>query len=247
MTEIQAMPVVAIVDDDELFRESLTGNLENEGFTVRIYPRGKEILKAYEDGVTADLILLDWKMPEMNGIEVLRQLRARSIETPVIFLTVLSDQIYEEAAVLGGAIDFVEKSRSFSILRRRIEVALAGAAQSAPSKARQANSITVGDLLLETGGKRASWRGEHIELTVGEFDIVELLASKAGDNVSYREIYDVVRGQGFAAGYGEEGYRQNVRTFIKRIRGKFRERDSGFEAIENYPGYGYRWQEGGHA
>lgn len=247
MTEETTPPVVAIVDDDELFRESLTGNLENEGFTVRIYPRGKEILKAYEDGEVADLILLDWKMPEMNGIEVLRQLRARSIQTPVIFLTVLSDQIYEEAALLGGAIDFVEKSRSFSILRRRIEVALAGFSQAAPADAPQSNAITVGDLVLETGGKRATWRGETVELTVGEFDIVELLAAKAGDNVSYREIYDVVRGQGFAAGYGEDGYRQNVRTFIKRIRGKFRELDSGFEAIENYPGYGYRWQGTGHA
>ncbi len=247
MTEMTANPVVAIVDDDELFRESLSGNLENEGFTVRIHPRGKEILEAYEDGETADLILLDWKMPEMNGIEVLRQLRARSVKTPVIFLTVLSDQIYEEAALLGGAIDFVEKSRSFSILRRRIEVALAGFAHTEPGNGEKAASITVGDLLLEPSVKRASWRGEKVELTVGEFDIVEFLASKAGDNVSYREIYDVVRGQGFAAGYGEEGYRQNVRTFIKRIRGKFRELDAGFEAIENYPGYGYRWQGGGHA
>ena len=61
-------------------------------------------------------------MPEMNGIEVLKQLRARSIDVPVVFLTVLSDQIYEEAALLGGAVDFVEKSRSFTILRRRIEL-----------------------------------------------------------------------------------------------------------------------------
>lgn len=247
MNEPITTPVVAIVDDDELFRESLTGNLENEGFSVRIYPRGREILDAYEKGEAADLILLDWKMPEMNGIEVLRQLRGRAIQTPVIFLTVLSDQIYEEAALLGGAIDFVEKSRSFAILHKRIEVALAGAAHGAAGRTVQTSSISVGPLDMETGAKRATWRGTSVGLTVGEFEIVELLASKAGDNVSYREIYDVVRGQGFAAGYGEDGYRQNVRTFIKRIRGKFRELDPEFDAIENYPGYGYRWQADGHA
>jgi two-component system response regulator ChvI len=60
--------------------------------------------------------------------------------------------------------------------------------------------------------------------------------------VRYREIYDVVRGSGFVAGAGEDGYRANVRAFIKRIRQKFREVDDGFDRIENYAGFGYRWR-----
>lgn len=246
MTDSAVNRAIAIVDDDDLFRESLTGNLENEGFAVTCYTRGGEILAAYEAGIATDLILLDWKMPEMNGIEVLRQLRARSIATPVIFLTVLSDQIYEEAALLGGAIDFVEKSRSFAILRKRIDLALVGAHGTGAVQAPR-GLIDVGPLQLDTAGKLAQWKGKPVTLTVGEFDIVEALASRAGDNVSYRDIYDVVRGQGFAAGFGEDGYRQNVRTFIKRIRGKFRDLDPDFEAIENYPGFGYRWQGKGDA
>ena len=65
-------------------------------------------------------------MPKMDGIDVLRQLRASGIEVPVIFLTVLSDQIYEEAALAGGAVDFVEKSRSLPILLKRMQLILGG-------------------------------------------------------------------------------------------------------------------------
>jgi two-component system response regulator ChvI len=61
--------------------------------------------------------------------------------------------------------------------------------------------------------------------------------------VRYRDIYDLVRGEGFTAGVGPEGYRANVRTFIKRIRQKFREIDERFDSIENYPGFGYRWRK----
>jgi two-component system, OmpR family, response regulator ChvI len=67
------------------------------------------------------------------------------------------------------------------------------------------------------------------------------LALRAGEPVSYREIYDLVHGKGFAAGYGNEGYRTNVRTLIKRIRTKFRAVDPAFEPIRNYAGLGYQW------
>ena len=68
-----------------------------------------------------------------------------------------------------------------------------------------------------------------------------LRAGKAGDDVGYREIYDLVHGKDFVAGAGEEGYRANVRTLIKRIRKSFRDVDPRFAQIENYAGFGYRW------
>ncbi|MBO6948025.1 MAG: response regulator transcription factor [Rhodospirillales bacterium] len=232
---------VAIVDDDDLFRESLGGNLENEGFSVLHFDNGADALAAFNNDTAVDLVLLDWKMPEMNGIEVLRQLRAEDHAVPVIFLTVLSDQIYEEAALLGGAIDFVEKSRSFAILFKRIELALSGSSDTGTRPKAADAQIRIGDLDLNADGKYARWQGQEVDLTIGEFDIVEALARRAGDNLSYRDIYDIVRGQGFVAGQGEDGYRQNVRTFIKRVRRKFRDVDPSFDAIENYPGFGYRW------
>ena len=92
--------------------------------------------------------------------------------------------------------------------------------------------------------RRAFWRGEQVDLTLTEYTIVAYLASRPGEDVTYRQIYDLVRGKDFVAGYGAEGFRANVRAFIKRIRKKFRDLDENFEHIENYPGFGYRWHGG---
>jgi two-component system response regulator ChvI len=178
----------------------------------------------------------------------LRRLRETDAETPVIFLTALSDQIYEEAALVGGAVDFVEKTRSFTILLRRIELALGGARAEPVATARQGTHAAnqhVGSLELDPETARAQWKGGRVELTLSEFNIVRYLAERAGQDVRYREIYDLVRGKGFIAGTGLDGYRANVRTFIKRIRQKFREVDPAFDAIENYAGFGYRWRADG--
>jgi two-component system response regulator ChvI len=239
-----------LIDDDELFRESLEQNLRDSGFTVRAFDRGEPALSFFETGGGADVVLLDWKMPEMNGIEVLRRLRQINQDVPVIFLTVLSDQIYEEAALLSGAVDFVEKSRSFTILLKRMGLILGGvkAGLGAGAPAGQSGDggavMSVGSLELNLESNRAFWRAGQVELTLTEFEIVRFLASRAGQDIRYREIYDLVHGKGFVAGEGPEGYRANVRTFIKRIRQKFRSIDSKFEQIENYPGFGYRWREG---
>ena len=72
--------------------------------------------------------------------------------------------------------------------------------------------------------------------------MVQYLATRAGQDVSYRELYDLVHGKEFIAGDGPEGHRANVRTFIKRIRQKFRDIDDSFDEIENYAGFGYRWR-----
>lgn len=68
---------------------------------------------------------------------------------------------------------------------------------------------------------------------------------RAGRAVSYREIYDTLRGENFAAGQGSDGYRANVRVLIKRVRQKVLAVDSTFDAIENLPGFGYRWRIAG--
>jgi two-component system response regulator ChvI len=78
-------------------------------------------------------------------------------------------------------------------------------------------------------------------LTLTEFNILSRLARKADEDVSYRELYDLVHGKDFLAGRGAGGYRGNVRTFIKRIRKKFRAIDPDFDHIRNYAGFGYRW------
>lgn len=99
-----------------------------------------------------------------------------------------------------------------------------------------------GPLHLYPERHRASWKGREVSLTLREYAIVEQLAQQPGQDLQYRCLYDVVRGTGFSAGVGTDGYQVNVRAFIKRIRRKFRDIDPKFDAIENYPRFGYGWR-----
>jgi two-component system response regulator ChvI len=236
---------ILIVDDDALFRESLARNLAHSNFVVEEVGDGQQALDRLQNGTLPDLVLLDWKMPGMNGIEVLDHLHQTQILVPVLFLTVLSDQMYEEAALQVGAIDFVEKHRAFAILLKRIELILAGTKARAPTAWDQPGngSLRVGSLELRFDINRALWRGQRVDLSLTEFHIVSRLASAAGADVGHRELYDVVKREGFLAGHGNEGYRANVRTTIKRVRKKFRAADSTFGQIETYNGFGYRWKK----
>jgi two-component system response regulator ChvI len=233
---------VMVVDDDALFLESVSTNLADAGYRINAFPHGVEAINYLNGRRDVDLLLLDWKMPGISGIEVMQRLRAQHIDIPIIFLTVLSDQIYEEAGLLSGAVDFVEKSRSFSILRRRIELILGGEKRRTHAVAAPSHP---GDLLvLRHDSRRALWKGVPLDLTLTEFNIVAYMVENQARDVSYREIYDIVHGEGFMAGDGDAGFRTNVRAFIKRIRQKFRDADAEFSHIRNYPGFGYRWRDG---
>jgi two-component system, OmpR family, response regulator ChvI len=235
------MPHLLLVDDDDLFRESLGLNLIDEGYEVTSFDNGTDALAFLEAGGGADAMLLDWRMPQLTGIEVLRRMRGRGIAIPVIFLTALSDDIYEEAALAGGAVDFIDKSRRLPILVKRLQLITDGSRPAADPEPTPAEKITLGLLELRFDISRAMWAGQTIDLTLTEFRILTLLAEKAGQDVGYRDIYDLVHGKDFVAGHGAEGYRANVRTFIKRIRKKFRDCDPEFDHIQNYAGFGYRW------
>src|SRR5829696_9815309 len=144
---------IVIVDDDGMFRESLIQNLSDAGYKAIGFEDGPTALSHLAQADVPDIILLDWKMPGMTGIEVLRHLRNQNIEAPVVFLTVLSDQIYEEAGLLGGAVDFIEKSRSFQILSRRVALILNGikrrnGQKGAPGVLRPPTVIRQGSMLL---------------------------------------------------------------------------------------------------
>jgi two-component system response regulator ChvI len=235
------MPHLLLVDDDELFRESLGLNLIDEGYSVTSFGAGGEVIDYLQNGGGGDVMLLDWRMPGLNGIEVLRRLRQCGFAIPVIFLTALSDDIYEEAALAGGAVDFIDKSRRPAILLQRLRLIAEGFRPPAEADPARPAVLRLGALELRFETSRALWAGHSLDLTLTEFRILTLLAERAGQDVGYRDIYDLVHGKDFVAGHGAEGYRANVRTFIKRIRKKFRECDPEFDAIENYAGFGYRW------
>lgn len=233
---------VLVVDDDDDYRETLTLTLLDAAFEVRSVSSGPAALELLTSGNSPDVILLDWRMPGMNGLEALQELRARGISKPVILLTGLKDDAYEEAALAAGAVDFIDKSRRWPILVRRIELIAEAARANAERPPRQPTQvIKLGPLELRFDINRARWDGQTIDLTLTEFQIVSCLVAARGKDVSYRDIYDLVHGKDFAAGYGPHGYRVNVRSFIKRIRNKFRDVHPAFNQIQNFARFGYRW------
>ena len=244
---------IVFVEDDLLFRDALIRNLEDSGFEVRDFDSGEAALDYFESGGRADVALLDWKLPGIAGIELLQKMGAKEKGIPVVFLTSLGDQVYEETALLNGAADFIEKSRSYSILLSRITGVLNRKDDLVKPelKTDEGQKVVCGELTLSTDSNRAFWRDTKVDLTLAEFKIVHLLATNKDKDVPHREIYDNVRGPGFVAGDGTEGYRANVRTFIKRIRQRFREVDERFNRIQTYSGFGYRWvsetEDGAHS
>lgn len=241
---------VVLIDDDRLFRDAIAAGLRREGFEVEAFDGGVPALEALGGSAprsTCDVIVLDWRMPEMEGPQVLERLRGAGVTTPVVMLTSLSDQVYEEAALGFGAVDFVDKERSVTILAHRLRVAASRTAGAPATEAalHEEGLAEIGELSLDLVARRARWQGREIELTLTEFDMIAMMAQRAGRDVTYRELYDLVHGSGFQSGSGSDGYRSNVRGFIKRIRRKFEAVDPGFTAIENYPGFGYRWRRPG--
>ena len=234
---------LVLVDDDAEFRESLALHLIDEGFAVTAVADGQTALQYLGSNDSADLVLLDWRMPVMNGLAVLHAIRERGITTPVIFFTGVTDDACEEVALSDGAVDFVNKSRRLSVLVKRIEMIVEGKRPQAEAPSAEAGpeQLRRGALELRFDTSRAYWRGKLVDLTLTEFKMVSKLAARPGVDASYRELYDLVHGKGFAAGAGANGFHTNVRTFIKRIRNKFRAIDPDFDRVQNYARFGYRW------
>ena len=232
---------VLLIEDDEDYREALADVLSDRGFSVQGFADGGSFLQSLDAAVDADLVLLDWDLPQISGIDLLAQMRRRGIRLPVVFLTGRTSTKYETLAFDRGAVDFIDKARGVDVLvkrlRRAVETA-AGPAAVLPAE----KSMMLGKLVLKPKVSRAWWNHVDVGLTVGEYKIVELLASNAGRYFTYRAIYDRMHYAGFVAGSGDHGYRSNVRSCIKRIRIKFHQRDSDFDEIRNYVGFGYCWK-----
>jgi len=230
---------VLLVEDDQSYREILADELSEHGFSIQSFGDGASLLAADDAALDADIIVLDWSLPKTSGIDLLPQLRRRGVSLPIVFLTGRALTEYESLAFDRGAIDFIDKARGVDVLVKRLRRAIEAARPIARLPIEK--SIVRGRLELRSNISRAYWNQIDVGLTIGEYNIVHLLATNAGRYVTYRAIYDRMHYEGFIAGSGDHGYRSNVRSAIKRIRIKFRECDPEFAEIENYMAFGYCW------
>jgi two-component system, OmpR family, response regulator ChvI len=231
---------VLVIEDDHYHRELLVNELSKRGFSGWGFADSASLLGALDAGVDADIILvLDEGLSKTSGIDLLPRLRRHGVDLPVVFLTGRHLTTHENLTFDSGALDLIDKARGVDVpiacLKRAVEAAML------PADPRPAKVMVCGRLTLRSDARRACWDGVDVGLTHGEYSIVHHLASNVGCFVTYRAIYDRMHYEGFVAGSGGNGHRGNVRSAIKRIRNKFRQRDAVFAEIENYNGFGYRW------
>ena len=229
---------IALVDDDRNILTSVSMALQAEGFVVRIYSDGEAALKAFAENAP-DLVVLDIKMPKIDGMEVLRRLREKS-QVPVIFLTSKDDELDEALGLAMGADDYIAKPFSLRLLTARIRAILRrtdASSSTATEEQPPAERIVRGRLDMDPARHKVRWDGEEVVLTVTEFMILEALAQRPGFVKSRDQLMD--------AAYHDDVYvdDRTIDSHIKRLRRKFRQVDTEFKAIETLYGVGYRFGE----
>ena len=226
---------IALIDDDRNILTSISMALEKEGFNVQTYLDGESALIGLSR-TPPDLAVIDIKMPKMDGEELLKKIRKKTM-LPVIFLTSKDEEIDELLGLKLGADDFIKKSGGFSIkvLIERIRVQLRK--KNTNNLEDTKNIIAHGKLKLDPSQLECEWDGKQLpdKLTTTEFLIVQELAKRPGIikersqlmDIAYREDTDI-----------ED---RTIDSHVKRIRKKFKKIDVNFSAIETRYGSGYRW------
>ncbi|WP_126171885.1 response regulator transcription factor [Altericroceibacterium xinjiangense] len=232
---------IALVDDDRNILTTLSIALQAEGFATRVYADGGAALKGLQDN-PPDLAVFDIKMPQMDGMELLRQLR-QSSDLPVIFLTSKDEEEDEEAGLAMGADDYIAKPFSQRLLLARIRAILRRAAPTDDPQPEEAGDVQPeqlqrGGLKMDPTRHQVTWNGKAVSLTVTEFLILEALAQRPGVIKSRNQLMD--------AAYPDDTFvdDRTVDSHIKRLRRKFRVIDPEFSAIETLYGAGYSFSDG---
>lgn len=229
---------IFLVDDDRNILISVSMALEAEGFDVETFNDGECGLKAILEK-QPDLVILDIKMPRMDGIEVLSKLREES-SVPVIFLTSKDDEVDQVIGLRMGADDYITKPFSQRLLIERIKVLLRRRdlmSEDAQTSNKNQQLIEYGDLVLDDARHLCSWKGQPLNLTVTEYLLVKSLAMRPGHVRNRDQLIDMA--------YGENIYvdDRTVDSHIKRVRKKFKKIDDEFDKIETLYGVGYRYRE----
>jgi two-component system, OmpR family, response regulator ChvI len=226
---------VALVDDDRNILTSVSIALEAEGFAVTTYGDGDEALRGLA-AQPVDLVVLDIKMPRMDGMELLSRLRQKS-NLPVIFLTSKDDEVDEAMGLRLGADDYITKPFSQRLLIERIRAVLRRVEGGRATPGQKSEQVVRGQLVLDPQRHLCAWKGTPLNLTVTEFLIVQALAQRPGHVKSRDQLMD--------AAYGDSVYvdDRTIDSHIKRLRKKFKVVDDDFEMIETLYGVGYRFKE----
>lgn len=218
------------MEDDVVIAESIKDGLEDEAYAVDIAADGDEGYRTASADDDYDLIILDVMMPEMDGYEVCRRLRADNNHTPILMLTAKDQKPDIVAGLDHGADDYLAKPFDFDILLARIRALLRRPSQKI------SEVLQVGDLTLDPSDKSVQRAGQAIKLTTKEYAVLEYLMRNAGRTLSKETIIQHVWD------FDADVLPNNVELFIMFLRRKI-DKPFGNPLIHTVPGFGYTIKE----
>ncbi|MBD3220234.1 response regulator [bacterium] len=227
-----------LIEDDQELIDLLSMHLQDEGYQVTAAADGEAGLHAFQAGAFG-LVILDWMLPSMSGLDVLREIRSRDIRTPVLMLTARSEEADKVLGLELGCDDYMTKPFSvrelaarIKVLRRRIERAEELARIAAGDQI-----LDLGPLKIDHGKRKVEVRGDPVQLTVKEYDLLHTLAARPGRTFSRRQLLDIVWDQ------DSDIYEHTVNSHINRLRNKVEENPNRPRLILTVWGIGYRFTE----
>lgn len=222
---------ILLVEDEEKLARMVELELKYEGYQVEKAFDGRTGLEMARSG-NFDLILLDIMLPQLSGMEVLRRLR-RDSQVPVIMLTARDSTMDKVAGLDSGADDYVTKPFAIEELLARIRAAL----RNRSGGGHEGQLLTAGDLTMDVEGHRVTVRGQEVELTKKEFDLLRHLLENKGRVLTREALLDSVWGFDFV------GETNSVDVYIRFLRSKLDEA-FGMKLIHTVRGVGYMIKAG---
>ena len=223
---------ILLVEDEEKLARMVELELTYEGYGVEKAPDGRAGLELALSG-QFDLVLLDIMLPRMSGMEVLRRLRKES-QVPVIMLTARDSVVDKVSGLDSGADDYVTKPFAIEELLARIRAALRS---KGGAQVPQTPLLSAGEVILDVERHQVSVRGQPVELTKKEFDLLRCLLENKGRVLTREALLDAVWGFDFV------GETNSVDVYIRFLRSKLDDA-FGIKLIHTVRGVGYVIKEG---
>ena len=223
---------VLVVDDEKPLREFVRRNLEVRGYKVLTASNGLEALAILRNE-TVQLVIMDIMMPHMDGLEATRRLRQESV-VPVIILTAMGEEADKVRAFDLGADDYLTKPFGVGELLGRVKAVLRRADWSEPASSEE--RIVRGDIVVDVGRHKVTVRGESLDLTPTEYNLLLYLMKNAGRTLTHRTILQHVWG----TEYGEES--EYLRVYVGKLRQKIEANPLKPEYLHTEHGLGYRFE-----
>ena len=223
---------ILVVDDEPQITRVLRTTLSNQGYDIRVANDGETALEIMKDW-TPDLVITDLSMPNMDGLELCRQLR-RTTQIPILVLSIRGEERTKVQALDAGADDYVTKPFGIEELLARVRANL----RRAPTENEQTSLIETGDFRIDLAAHKVAVRRREVHLTPKEFDLLVYLARHPGKVVTHRALLSAIWG-----GQSTEQV-EYLRVFVGQLRKKLEPEASSPRYIVTEPWVGYRFEPG---